>query len=407
MPGFIAASSPDHRMISGYDIVCFSPNRWDSLWRNRHQIMSRLARHNRVLFVEPAGYLRDRSNSVQQETAKAPNLISPLNNLWVYRPPDYAPISGRRPLSEITFAMRRSHLRRTMQRLGMNEPLVWIFQYNLGEMIGRLGERLVIYHAVDEYTAYILGDDQAAAEKRRRAREMEESVIARSDLVFVTSPALFETKRTLHEHVVLVPNGVDYEHFARPSANPLPADIANLPRPLIGYAGVINEKLDYELLLATASARSEWQFVLVGPNVLRTIPPAFIALQALPNVHFVGNKSIAELPAYIQSCDVCLIPYVQNEWTRNISPLKLYEYLAAGTPIVVKGVPAAQEFANLIWITDDAPAFVASIQEALAAPPDLRKRQQAAARQHTWDQRIEALSDAIVRRLADLGRVRP
>lgn len=389
-------------MLAGYDIVCFSPNPWQALWRNRHQIMSRLARQNRVLFVEPAPFLRQVWTDLSRRGPAAlasPPLVSPLPQLWVYRAPGYAAVSGRPPLAELTFALRRRHLRRTLRRLGFDRPLLWVFQYNGGEMVGHLDERLRIYHAVDEYAAYEL-DVPPCQEQARRAhiRALEADLIARMDLVFVASEALYESKRLLHPHVVLVPNGADYEHFARPG--PTPAAMASLPRPRLVFAGAINEKVDLALLAEVAARRPDWQIVLIGPVTWRRPGPALASLRQQANVHFLGEQSPADLPAYLHAGDVCLMPYVRNEWTRNISPLKLYEYLATGLPIVSTPIPAVAPFADLVLVAADADSTIAAIAQALADDsPERRRRQQEIARLHTWDNRLERMSAAILERL--------
>lgn len=392
-------------MLSNQDIVCFSPNPWDALWRNRQQIMSRLARQNRILFVEPTSYLRQISAGVRARglgVIQRARLHSPLENLWVYVPPTYAPISGRAPLSNVTSSLRTRDLKQTMARLGMSDPILWIFQYNLGEMIGQLGECLAIYHAVDEYSAYELDDaGEAGREQRERIRRLEQELIRQVDLVFVTSPALYESKSKLHPHVVLVPNGVDYAHFANPDLNGYrPPELEPLSRPTIGYIGVINDKIDLQLLASVARRSPQWQFAFVGPILVRHDLAGLEALQALPNVHFIGSKPVDDLPAFARAFDVCLMPYKRNEWTRNISPLKLYEYLAAGTPIVSTELPATRVFGDTLWLASDPESFASAIAEALASDsPARRERQQAMARNHTWDQRVEALSAAIEARL--------
>ncbi len=389
-------------MISGYNIVCFSPNRWQGMWRNRQQIMSRLARQNKVLYVEPAGYLRDTAAAVRAHGISmlhAAEMESPLPNLWVYRHPTFAPISGRSPFSDITFALRRYLLRRTLRQLGMDKPIMWIFQYHLGEMIGQLDEQLVIYHAVDEYSAY---SDMNTPERQQRVRQMELDVIQRVDLVFVTSPALLASKSKLHPRVVLAPNGVDYELFANTRYNgERPPDMAHLSTPIIGYVGAINEKLDLNLLIYSARRHPDWSFVLVGPVLVTSQRPQLQTLQTLPNVHFLGQRPYQDLPRYMRACDVCTIPYQRNEWTRNISSLKLYEYLANGAPIIATDFPAAREFADLIHITTDKTSFDAALVQALQeASPAHRQQLRAEARQHTWEQRIADMSAAIERQLA-------
>lgn len=389
-------------MLSGHAIACFSSNPWDALWRNRQQLMSRLARQNHILFIEPAPYLRETSAAFRHRGLAAlrpSRLTSPLTNLWIYTPSPLAPRSGRRPLSDLTFAMRRRSLRQTLQRLGMEHPLLWVFRYDLGEMVGHLNERLAIYHAVDEYSAYALASEQIDGRDRRQIiRETEADLIRRVDLVLVTSPALLQSKCSLHPHVVLAPNGVDFEHFARP-ASFSPPDLANLPHPLIGYAGVLNEKIDFALIAAVAGGHPEWTFVLVGPDALRN-PDDLQGLRELDNVHLLGGKPVEALPAYVQAFDAGMMPYRRNEWTRNISPLKLYEYLATGVPIVSTPIPAVEPFAGDVWLAADADAFAQAIAAALAVDTlDRRRRQQDLARPHTWEQRLEIISAAIQERL--------
>ena len=385
-------------MLANQDIICFAPENWRHIWRNRHQIMTRLARRNRILFVEPAPYLRP---TLAQARAKGWRVwtesafFSPVENLWVYRSPNRYPIAGKPLLRQATFALRKRHLQTTLARLGMKRPILWIFRYNLGEMIGQLNEKLVIYHAVDEYAGYVLEDLEPHTRRRaQRILDMERRLLQRADLVFVTSPTLLESKRPWNPNTYLVPNGVDYRHFAQPPQPP-PADMASLPSPRIGYAGAINEKLDLALLTSLARARPHWSLILVGP-VLFKRPEALAGLHALPNVHFLGRKSLDELPAYMHSFDVCLMPYAHNLWTANINPLKLYEYLATGRPIVSTNIPAVRDFRDVVRIADNREAFLQAVERALSDHrPEDAQRRRAIARQNTWDQRVETLSSII------------
>ena len=389
-------------MLSGHNILCFPPNRWEGLWRNRQQIMSRLAAHNRILYIHAPHDLRQLAayRSRPHALLAGPRLSSPLPNLWVYEPPRYAPRSGRAPLRQITLRLRLASLRRTLRRLDMAAaPILWLFSYEWGEYLGHLGEKLTIYHAVDEYSAYELEyAGPAAAARRRLIQQLEAETIARVDMVFVTSAPLLAAKQPLHPHITLVENGVDYDHFAAPGAA-IPAEMAALPRPRIVYAGAVNEKLDLSLLQALAARFPHFSFILIGPIALRYDREQLAQVQALPNVHFLGHKPVAELPAYLHACDVCIMPYKRNEWTRQHQPAETVRISGDRPAHRLHRHPRRPPLRRHHLAGAMTPAaFIAALEAALAADtPDRRRRQQALARQHTWDNRIEALSTAISR----------
>ncbi|MCD6291176.1 MAG: glycosyltransferase [Anaerolineae bacterium] len=384
-------------MIEGQSFLCFAPGPWDDIWRNRHQIMTRLARRNKVLWIEPRAYLRPtlrqlRRGKIGWRDLRRPLAVPVRDNLWVYRDPVYAPIAGRRfHLGAITQALRVRAMKKTMRRLGFGRPLLWLTRYYQADVVGTCGERLVIYHISDEYSAY------AAVRDPEAVRRAEAELIRRADLVLVTSPALLESKRPLNPHTYLVPNAADVEGFARAAADPtVPPRMTALPRPIVGYVGALNEKLDYELIRSIALARPEWSIALVGPLGLYSQPHKADGIKTLPNVHLLGRVDVSEVPYYIKSCDVCLLPYERNEWTRNIDSLKLYEYLACGRPVVATDIPAARGFSDLVYIVRDAPEALDAIQAALGESTlEMAHRRQAAVAGHTWDARVEQISQLV------------
>jgi len=229
---------------------------------------------------------------------------------------------------------------------------------------------------------------------------MEQLLARRADLVFVTSPTLLERKRALNEQIFLIPNAVDYEAFAaivEGEARPL-TDMATIPSPVAGYIGAINDKLDLALLVQVAYRCTDWSLVLVGPITVTDEEGrrALDTLRALPRVHLLGRKRVEDVPHYIAACDVCLLPYRVNEWTRNIDSLKLYEYLACGKPVVATNVPAAQRFSDVVRIASSEMEFITAMNTVLNEDsPALRARRRYIAAQHTWDQRVASLSTAI------------
>jgi len=416
-------------MIAGHDILCFAPGPWEDIWRNRHQIMTRLARANRVLYVEPWPELRPTwrqwsSGQLSWSDMHGPRLRQVQEGLHVYSPTLWAPRATRFPLSAATNAIYMAFLRRALKHLHFQKPILWLFQPGMEIFIGRFDEKLVIYHIVDEYAGY----SGVSAAWRPVVQQAEERLARQADLVFVTSPDLLERKRELNQRITLVPNAVDYEAFSRVASQaPLPSDMASMRPPIAGYVGAINDKLDLVLLLqvarrcrysvpplAGAQARQpcqehspehrengteyEWSFVLVGPVTIHTEEGqrTLEALRRLPHVHFLGPKSVSDVPRYVAACAVCLLPYQINEWTKHIDSLKLYEYLACGKPVVATAVPAAQRFAALVRIARDDREFVSSMDDALAEDgPALQAERRQLAAQNTWEQRVDALSAAI------------
>ncbi|MBC7261105.1 MAG: glycosyltransferase [Chloroflexi bacterium] len=293
-------------------------------------------------------------------------------------------------------------LRQVLRRLQFQQPILWLFLPDTEIFIGRFHEKLVIYHIVDEYAGY----SGISANWRPVLERMEQRLARKADLVFVTSPTLLERKRELNERVFLVPNAVDYEAFAAVVNDPdaTPADMMNIPKPIIGYIGAINDKIDVGLLAQVARVHSDWSLVLVGPVAIKDEESlqTLHALQALPNVYLLGRKAVEEVPRYIVACDVCLLPYRINEWTKNIDSLKLYEYLACAKPVVATNIPAAQRFSHVVKVAANEIEFISSINSAWKEnSPALQAERQHIAAQNTWEQRVDQLSVAIEARLKE------
>ncbi len=394
--------------LSGEVILCFAPDPWHGLWRNRHQIMTRLARHNTVIYVEPRLYYPETLSRLWHGRLKLADFRRPLvkhyaDGLWIYHDPYYAPVSGRLSGGPLTAVVRRRALLHTLEQLGIRQaPILWVVRPYFKDIIGQVGEKLVVYHVTDEYSAYAKTTDPRSVEEDERA------VLQRADLVIVTSPRLLASKGRLNPHTYLVPNAVDYAGFQTALQNDSPiaalAEAGNggtIPRPRIGYCGALNEKIDFKLLAHLARTRRDWQIVLIGSLDLASQPAKADALKGLENVHWLGRLPVTQLPPAIASFDVCLLPYEINEWTANIDSLKLYEYLACGRPIVATDVPAARAFPEVVRIGRDPDEFAAQIAGAIAEEnPQAVAMRQAIAAQNTWDQRITRIEHLLIEALA-------
>lgn len=386
-------------MLAGQNMIYFAPERWDGLWRNRQQLMSIFAQHNKVLFVERRPYLRPTLLNFRRGGLKLSGLArSPVRriskNLYVFRYPLWAPISNRFPLAQFTKTARRLLIRRALRQLKMSQPIVWLSRPHMVDLIAEVSSpRLLIYHVVDEYSAYT----DHTPESRRRLEEQEKRLLAHADLVIVVSQKLYETKSPINPRTFVVPNGVNFEAFTHALADPqLPASLRAIRPPRLGYSGLIGDRLNLTMLLEVAKGHPEWSFVFLGEARVSQQAEIWRQLQALPNVFYLGSVAATEVPHYLKGFQVGLMPYVQSRETDNISPLKLYDYLAAGLPVASVDIPAAREFRSYIHIADTPTHFGHTLQSALLDTDHrCREIRRNVAAQHTWENRAGQISALI------------
>jgi glycosyltransferase involved in cell wall biosynthesis len=386
-------------MLTGHNLVYFAPGKWDDLWRNRQQLMSVFARQNRVLYVERRRYLRSAMNGFRwgdlgRSDLRGPYLRQVLDNLFVFRYPIWAPISGQSPLRELTRTIRRLCIKKTLLKLGMSQPIVW---FSLPSMVSLVHEmpraRLLLYHVVDEYTTY--GGQTPA--QRCRIEEQEREMMALVDAVFVVSKKLYEAKRPMHSNMYLVPNGVNYQAYAAALDDPhIPDNLRVIRPPRLGYSGLVSDKLDLHMLKELAQENPAWSLVFLGEVRVVEQAETWQALLAMPNVHYLGFVEISQVPHYLKGFQVGLMPYVQNRHSKHISPLKLYDYLAAGLPVASLDIPAAREFGRYVHLADGPQDFVRAVRTALTdTTAERRQVRRKIAAQHTWEVRVEQLSSLI------------
>jgi len=390
-------------MLKGHDIIYFGPEKWHGLWRNRQQLMSVFARQNRVLFVEGHIYLRQIIDCFRGRNVEFPQLNDSsfqqvAENLFVFRYPLWAPMSGRFPIKEITRALRRLSIRKVLDKLGMDRPIVWFSRPDMVELIKEIpSPRLMLYHVVDEYTAY--GGQTAAI--RRAVQEEEKRMMTSVDAVIVVSKKLYESKRCFNSETYLVPNGVNYQAYTSALADPeLPNELRAIKAPRLGYSGLIGDKLNFDMLELLAREHPEWSLVFIGEIRVNQQIEIWRRLLAMPNVHYLGLVDISLVPDYLKAFDVGLMPYLQNRKSEHISPLKLYDYLAAGLPVVSIDIPSAREFSAYIHLANSPKEFTGAVRSALSdTAPDRRQIRRDIASQQSWEVRVEQLSKLIKIRL--------
>jgi UDP-galactopyranose mutase len=326
------------------ELLCFSHLPWDLVWKRPQHLMTRFARHCRTFFFEePVEDVR-----IPKLTATAGR--EGVNVVVPHLPAGISPTERRRVLSGLLDELcRRERIVRPIRWYSTPMALPWSHQVEAAA---------VVYDCMDELTA-VRG---APPELDEREQELFEQ----ADLVFTGGQTLYEAKRTQHGNVHAFPPAVEVEHFTRARTHAdEPADQAALPRPRIGYAGVVDERMDYELLDALARARRDWHFVMIGPVVRvdqATLPRG-------PNLHWLGRKEYARLPHYMATWDAAVVPFAHDVATRFISPSKTPEYLAAGCPVVstsIRDVVRPYGQRGLVRIADTVPDFVAALEASLA-----------------------------------------
>jgi glycosyltransferase involved in cell wall biosynthesis len=392
------AAMPEPARLRGRDIVCVGFADWDTeLWTNQHHLMSRLARDNRVLFVESLGLRRPQlaGRDVKRIARRLRRGLAPprqVDGLHVLSPL-VLPFHRHRLVRELNRRLLPGLVRRSARRLGLERPILWAYVPQAEVLIDALDPSLVVYHCVD---------DIAAQERIDTAsfRAAETRFAARADLVLASAPALAERLRTISDNVMYAPNVADTELFSQalipsPPA-PLDPEMAALPAPRIAFTGaVVALKLDFSLLVELARLRRGWSFTLVGPIGPGEPNTDTSALRTEPNIHLLGPRPYAELPDVLRAADAGLIPYARNTLTESIFPMKIYEYLAAGLPVVATPRPPRAALADGAT-APDAQGIAELLDEALAEDnPERRAERSRAAASHSWERRLEEIAAAI------------
>jgi glycosyltransferase involved in cell wall biosynthesis len=274
-----------------------------------------------------------------------------------------------------------------MWREGIRQPITWFMVPHLSAVVGRLNEKLSVYYCIDDYAA-LPEVNQAAV------RAMDEDMARKADVVFVSAETLLERKLAVNKHTYFSPHGVDVELFglAQDEQIAIPADTAHLPGPVVGFFGLIEEWVDFELIDYLAEQRPHWTFLFIGRVA---VPDA--KLPRRPNVHFIGKRPYESLPAHGKQFDVALIPFRLTEVILHANPLKLREYLAMGKPIVSVSTPEIDKYADVVEIAHSREAYLAKLDAVLSRPhsaEDVRRRIERVAAE-SWDSRLREVLEVI------------
>lgn len=357
------------------EILCHCHLRWDWVWQRPQHVLSRLARRHRIT-LEEEPVIDDRPPGL--------DIRRVAGNVTVLTP-------HRRPDDEVDFGALVD--RYVIGRQSARALVRWFYSPMFASRPQRLADpsEVVVYDCMDELSGF--------AGCPAELPELERRLLARADVVFTGGKAIWEAKRKHRADAHCFPSAVEASHFAR-AGDPdvaVPADIAGLPRPIAGYYGVIDERIDYRLLESLAGDPRIGAVVMVGP----TAKVDAAALPRHPKLHFVGKRSYAELPAYLKGFDAAIMPFAINEATAHISPTKTLEYMAAGKPVVSTPVrDVVRNHGDLVAIAETAERFADEVAAA-AAPGGHPARKADAARRRARENSWDALAERMAGLLAD------
>jgi glycosyltransferase involved in cell wall biosynthesis len=356
-------------------LVVFSHLRWSFVYQRPQHLLSRLASRWRVIFIEEPVLNAERSQLER---------IQPAANVQVWRPH----VTGDAPgFHDDHLPALQRLIAEAMREEAISDYWIWFYTPMALPLATGLHPRGVVYDCMDELTAF--------KNAPRQLIQRENALFKMADLVFTGGRSIYNAKRSRHPDVHCFPSSVDAKHFSRSSQDhPLQA---GLPRPRLGYCGVIDERINLDLIDAIAKGRPEWQLVMVGPTV--KIDPA--ALPRRANIHWLGQQGYDDLPSFISGWDVCLMPFALNEATRYISPTKTLEYMACGRPSVSTSIrDVVEPYGHLVNIADTPEGFIVDCEAIM----ERTREEQAAHAQAlaevvartSWDSTAQAMAELIV-----------
>ncbi len=392
-------------MMRGENIVCFAKD-WSEDPTSNNHVMKMLGQDNKVLWLNSIATRtpsltsgRDLGKIVSKvkSFARGPKRIA--GELDVYTP-IVLPFPHSQAAQKVNEQILRQSLNLLRRRRGMDPFQLWSFLPTAQKYVGRLGEELSVYYCTDEWSHFSYVDkDKIVA--------MERALCEKVDIVFCTARTLLERKRAYNPSTFLASHGVDHAHFARAldPGTPVADEIKNLPRPVLGFIGLVQDWVDVDFFAYLAEKRRDWSIVVVGKSLVD-----ISRLQKYPNIHLLGRKPYEDLPSYCRGFDVSLIPFVLNELTRNVNPIKLREYLSAGLAVVSSDIPEVALYADAEGATGKGPldgsVLVGRSHEELFAhvervlrddSPERRRARSEEMKKETWEKKVSDLGDHVMR----------
>jgi teichuronic acid biosynthesis glycosyltransferase TuaH len=380
------------------DVIFVSMEDWDVVWRRNQFLCAGLSKRHpdiKILFV---GLARDFSHHLRRgrfmEMRRAARTrtrsVPGLPNITVVQPLKLLPNTLRagRRFNEF---MARANIRRAAQGLGIKNPILHLNPHYAVHMVGRFNEVAVIYDVTDDWTQIT----QSPAMTRLTIAQDTE-LCRRAGAVIVCSQKLFELKQGVANNVTLIPNGVDAEHYrcVLDGGGPLPEATVAWRKPVLGYTGTVHpDRVDVGLMETLARRFSRGTIALIGPDMLEETDRA--RLRTCGNVRLTGAVPYAQVPEYMRAFDVCIVPHLVTPFTESLNPLKLWEYLAAGKPIVATQIAGFRDYPQFVRLASSTDDFARAVEDALHEDAALGEARCNEAHRHSWESRLDAYEDVV------------
>jgi len=374
-------------------VVCLSTANWHPYPSRKHQVMQRLY-DSEILYFDPPisliAPLKDPSLK-KRLTAYRSEGEQVTESIKVYATPPVLPFANKfRFINRINQRILASYVRKRMAENGFDAPVLWAYSPTSCDIVEHVPHASVVYDCVDRHSGYKGIINPKVVDK------MEEDLAKQCDVVYCTADGLYDTLSQYNSKTYMIPNGANYELFSQAQRTDLtvPADIEDIRTPIVGFVGMLQECIDYDMILAFAKARPDVTVVFVG----KPLPGVDIsALEAMPNIRLCGLKPQPELPKYLARFDICISPFRAGRLSRDVSPLKFYEYLATGKPIVASPEPVqVLNYKDVVYIAHDTDEFVEMCNQALLEVDDSKIEQRLKyAKACSWDARVDEISQIL------------
>lgn len=354
------------------DVICFSDINWDFLWQRHQQLLTRFPKTWNILFIEPSflGTFKDKPHHILPRKVE--------ENIFVTSFPMIPVFDRNQMLRSINDLLIIFWTRFAARVFHISNPIIIIYEPRYACTLGKIGELLSCYEIADDRLEF--------TQVPRWIEQKIDLLIKKSDLITLSANNLFvkinkKRKNDLH----IVGNGVDLEFFKKGGVIfPRPSDIPKINNPIVGYIGAIGEWFDFNLIEMVLQSCSDLFFIIIGPIFPEQMMIASKLEKNYSNIKFLGKKDYHILPQYINTFDVCLIPFKVNELTKGVNPVKVYEYAASGKPVVSTYLPELEKYQDTIYLAKDYKEFVEFIYTSIDEKPDVEKLL-AMAEENTWD----------------------